>query len=168
MTGCPVEILDRITKVLNQILLVIAGVFLVAMVGLTCADILCRLIWVPILGSVELVALFGSVVTAFALGYTQHRRGHIWVDVLVSLFPDGVKRILNIINSLLCMSFFALVAWRIVVWSGTLLRTGELTETLKIIYYPFSYGTALGCALLSLVFLTEGLKSLVFRKEGAK
>ena len=162
------EMLERFTKFLNQVLLVIAGVFLVAMVGLTCADILCRLVWVPILGTVELVALFGSVVTAFALGYTQLRRGHIWVDVLIGFFPEGVKRIINITNSLICMVFFAIVAWRIMVWSGTLLRTGELTETLRIIYYPFSYGAALGCAVLSLVFLTEGLKSVVSRKEGEK
>ena len=162
------EILERITKFLNQVLLAIAGVFLVAMVCLTCADIISRLVWVPILGSVELVALFGSVVTAFALGYTQLRRGHIWVDVLISLFPDGVKRILNIINSLICMCFFAIVAWRITVWSGTLLRTGELTETLRIIYYPFSYGAALGCAVLSLVFLTDCLKSMISPKENEK
>lgn len=162
------EVLERITKFLNQILLVIAGVFLVAMVGLTCADIFCRLLWVPILGSVELVALFGSVVTAFALGYTQLRRGHIWVDVLINLFPDRVKRVLNIINSLVCMGFFAIVAWRITVWSTTLVRTGELTETLTIIYYPFSYGVALGCAVLSLVFLTDCLKSLISPMENKK
>jgi len=162
------EILERITKFLNQVLLVIAGVFLVAMVGLTCADIFSRLFWTPILGSVELVALFGSVVTAFALGYTQLRRGHIWVEVLVNLFPDRVKRVLSLINSLVCMGFFAMVAWRLSLWSGSLLRAGELTETLKIIYYPFSYGVALGCAVLSLVFLMEGLKSMVPRKEGDK
>ena len=162
------EVLERITKFLNHVLIGIAGVFLVAMVGLTCADILSRLLWVPILGSVELVALFGSVVTAFALGYTQLRRGHIWVDVLVSLFPDRVKRGLNIINCLVCMGFFAIVAWRITVWSTTLVRTGELTETLRIIYYPFSYAVALGCAVLCLVFLADCLKSLISLKENEK
>ena len=162
------EILERITKFLNQALLVIAGVFLVAMVSLTCADIVSRLLWVPILGSVELVALFGSVVTAFALGYTQLRRGHIWVDVLINLFPKRVKRILNIINSLICTGFFAVVAWRITVWSTTLVTTGELTETLRVIYYPFSYGVALGCAVLSLVFLTDCLKSMISSKENEK
>jgi len=162
------EVLERITKFLNHVLVGIAGVFLVAMVSLTCADILSRLLWVPILGSVELVALFGSVVTAFALGYTQFRRGHIRVDVLISLFPDRVKCVLNIINSLVCMGFFAIVAWRIAVWSTTLVRTGELTETLRIIYYPFSYAVALGCAVLSLVFLTDCLKSLISLKENEK
>jgi TRAP-type C4-dicarboxylate transport system permease small subunit len=162
------EVLERITKFLTHLLMGIAGLFLLAMVGLTCADIVSRLLWVPILGSVELVALSGSIVTAFALGYTQVRRGHIWVDVLIGLFPYRVKRILSIINSLVCMGFFAVVAWRITVWSTTLVTTGELTETLRILYYPFSYGVALGCAVLSLVFLTDGLKSLISSKENEK
>jgi hypothetical protein len=31
---------------------------------------------------------------------------------------------------------------------------------LQIIYYPFAYGVALGCAVLSLVFLIDFLKLL--------
>jgi TRAP-type C4-dicarboxylate transport system permease small subunit len=159
------EVLERITKVLSHVLLWIAGFFLVAMVSLTCADIICRLVWVPILGSVELVALFGSIVTAFALGYTQMRRGHTSVDVLVIMFPEWVKRILNGINSLICLGFFAMVGWRITIWSTTLLETGEQTETLRIIYYPFSYAVAFGCAVLGLVFLTDLVKSLIPGKQ---
>lgn len=162
------EVLDRITQVLNRVLLFIAGVFLVGMVGLTCADIICRRVWKPILGSVELVAFFGSIVCAFALGYTQSRRGHIWVDVLINLFPPGVKRVMAIINSLICTGFFAVVAWRITIWSTTLVTTGELTETLKIIYYPFPYAVAFGCAVLSLVFLNELVKALMPAKKGGE
>jgi len=161
------EVLERVTRVLNQILLWIAGLFLVAMVLLTCADIICRAVWVPILGSVEIVALFGSIVTAFALGYTQLRRGHTSVDVLVLIYPGRVKRILNVVNSLVCMIFFVIVGWRITLWSTVLLKTGELTETLRIIYYPFSYAVAFGCAVLALVFLTDLVRSLIpGRQEG--
>jgi TRAP-type C4-dicarboxylate transport system permease small subunit len=159
------ELLERITRVLNHVLLCIAGLFLVAMVVLTCADIICRSVWVPILGSVELVALFGSVVTAFALGYTQMRKGHTWVDVLIIMFPERVKRVLSAVNSLVCLFFFAMVGWRITVWSTTLLNTGELTETLRMIYYPFSYAVAFGCAVLGLVFLTDLVRSLMPRKQ---
>jgi TRAP-type C4-dicarboxylate transport system permease small subunit len=160
--------LERFCQFLNRALIVVAGFFLVAMVSLTCADIFSRLIWVPITGCVELVSFFGAIVTAFALGYTQMRRGHIWVDVLINLFPDGIKRLLNMINSLVCMAFFAIVAWRIARWSTTIWGTGEVTETLHIIYYPFSYGVALGCGVLSLVFLNDFFKSLFPKKEGEK
>jgi TRAP-type C4-dicarboxylate transport system permease small subunit len=127
-----------------------------------------RLVWVPIRGSVELVAYFSAIVTAFALGYTQMRKGHTSVDVVVNLFPDRVKRFLGCVNSLICMTFFAIAAWRIAKWSTTIWNAGEVSETLRVIFYPFSYGVALGCAVLSLVFLTELVKSLRPQKEGEK
>ena len=43
--------------------------------------------------------------------------------------------------------------------------TGEVTETLRIIYYPFTYAVALGCFVLALVMLTDLLKSLIPKKE---
>jgi TRAP-type C4-dicarboxylate transport system permease small subunit len=162
------DFLERMSRFLNRILIVIAGLFMVAMVLLTCADVLFRLVWVPIRGSIELVAYFCAIVTAFALGYTQMRRGHTSVDVVVGLFPDRVKRALGGINSLICMVFFALVAWQIAKWSTTLWETGEVSETLRIIFYPFSYGVSLGCFILSLVFLTDLVKSFRPQKEMKK
>ena len=159
-------ILDRISHYLNQILICIAGLFLMAMIFLTCANVFSRLVWIPISGSFELMGYFGAVLTAFALGYTQIRRGHIAVDVLVLRFSKKTQRILNGINHLICMVFFALVSWQIAKYATTLWKTGELTETLRIVYYPFTYGVAFGCATLSLVFLTDLLKSVFY--EGSK
>jgi len=158
--------LDRVSRFLNRTMVVIAGLFMVAMVLLTCSDVFLRLVWVPIRGSVELVAYFSAIVTAFALGYTQMRKGHTSVDVVVNLFPERVKRFLGFVNSLVCMTFFAIAAWRLAKWSTTIWNAGEVSETLRVIFYPFSYGVALGCAVLSLVFLTELLKSFRPQKEG--
>jgi TRAP-type C4-dicarboxylate transport system permease small subunit len=162
------DFLERISRFLNRLMLAIAGAFMVAMVLLTCSDILLRLAWVPIRGSVELVGYFSAIVTAFTLGYTQMRKGHTSVDVVVNLFPMKVKRFLGMLNSLICMTFFAFAAWRITVWSTTIRQVGEVSETLRIVFYPFSYGVALGCAVLSLVFLTEFVKSLMPWKEDEK
>ena len=159
------DFLDRVSQFLNRTLIWIAGLFMVAMVLVTCADIFLRIVWVPIRGSVELVAYFSAVVTAFALGYTQMRRGHISVDVVVNFFPTKLKRFLTSLNSAICMVFFAIVAWRIAKWSMTIWQTGEVSETLRIIFYPFSYGVALGCAVLSLVFLTDLIRSFRPQKE---
>ncbi len=151
--------LEKATRILNQGLLWIAGSLMGAMILLTCANVLLRLIWIPVAGTFELMGYFGAVLTAFALGYTQIRRGHIAVDIVVLGFSKGAQRVLNSINSLICVAFFAVVAWQIAKYATTLLTTGEVTETLRIIYYPFTYCVALGCATLSLVFLTDFLKS---------
>ena len=161
-------VLDKVSRFLNQVLIWIAGCFLVIMIILTCANIFLRLIWVPVRGTFELMGYFGAIVTAFSLGYTQIRRGHIAVDILVAGFSEKTQRILNGINCFICMIFFAIVAWQIGKYATTLWKTGEVTETLHIIYYPFTYCVALGCAIISLVFLTDFLKSVLQKKEGEK
>ena len=45
------------------------------------------------------------------------------------------------------------------------MKTGEVTETLRIIYYPFTYVVAFGCLVLALVMLTDLLKNLLSPKE---
>ncbi len=156
---------DRISHYLNRALIFIAGIFLVAMIVLTCSDIFLRIVWKPVSGTFELMCYFSAVLTAFALGYTQLKKGHIAVDIVVLGFSKGVRRVLTGINDILCMTFFGLVAWKISKYAHNLLETGEVSETLRIAYYPFAYGVALGCAVLSLVFLTNFLKILSERKE---
>ncbi len=144
-----------------------AGFFLVTMILMTGANIVIRIFWMPLRGTYELMGYFGAIVTAFALGYTQVGRGHIAVDILVLRFSQTTRRILNEINYFICMVFFAIVGWRITLYAETLRTTGEVTETLRIIYYPFTYGVALGCFVLALVLLVDFLK-LLFESRGDK
>ena len=147
--------LDRFSLRINQLLVAAGGVFLLAMILLTCSNILLRIIWMPVRGTFELMGFFGALATTFALGYTQIRKGHIAVDVLISSFSSGTRRILNIVNSVLGLVFFVLVAWQMCLKAMTLSATGEVTETLRIPYHPFTYGVAMGCAALALVFLVD-------------
>ncbi len=160
--------LESITRILNRVLVWIGGVFVVAMIVLTCSNIFLRIVWVPVKGTFELMGFFGAVAAAFALGYTQLMKGHISVDVLIMTFSKRTQRVLTVINSLICMIFFGLVAWQIFKYGNTLRSSGEVTETLRIIYYPFTYAVAVGCGVLSLTFLTDFLKSLLPGKEGEK
>ncbi len=157
--------LAKVTLFLNRLLIRIGGFFLVAMILLTCTNIFLRLVWVPVKGTFELMGFFGAAATAFALGYTQIKRGHISVDILILSFSKKTRRVLDVINSLICMVFFAFVSWQIAKYAGILKATGEVTETLRFPYYPFTYAVAAGCGVLALVFLTELLKSLISGKE---
>ena len=162
------ELLDRISRFLSEILLWIAGFLLLIMILLICSNVFLRVVWIPVKGTFELMGYLVAIVTAFALGYTQIKRGHIAVDIVVLRFSKKLQRILNCINGFICTVFFAIVSWQIARYATTLLKTGEVTETLRIIYYPFTYGVALGCAALSLVFFTNFLKFLLQKKEEEK
>jgi len=152
--------LEKISNALNQILLWIAGLFLIAMIAMTGANIVSRLFGLPIRGTFELMGYFGAVVTAFALGYTQIKGGHIAVDIVVLRFSEKTQRILHAVNHLICMGFFVIVAWQVSKYATTLWETGEVTETLQIVYYPFTYAVALGCLILAFTFFVDILKSI--------
>jgi len=160
------DFLEKVSRLLNQGLLWIAGCLLAVMIILTCGNIFFRIVWVPIRGTFELMGYLGAVVTAFALGYTQIRHGHIAVDIVVLGFPKKIQGLLNAINCIICTAFFSIIGWQIAKYATNLWRTGEVTETLRIIYYPFAYAVAFGCFSLSLVFLVEGLKSFLGNREG--
>ncbi len=158
-------ILTKITETLNRMLTFLAGFILIVMVLLTCANIVFRLFWVPISGTYELMGFSGAMLTAFALAYTQVKKGHIAVDVLVNVFQPKTRWVLAAVNNGMCFVFFILAAWQLTIKANTLRTTGEVTETLRIIYYPFTYMVALGCAVLALVLLTDFLRQLIPMKE---
>jgi TRAP-type C4-dicarboxylate transport system permease small subunit len=157
--------LEKVSILLHRLFLLVGGIALAGMIFLTCANIFLRAIWAPVKGTYELMGFFGAIVTAFALGYTQVKRGHVGIDLVVNQFSPRTRKILNGINYFICMIFFALASWQIAKWATTLWETGEITETLRIIYFPFTYGVALGCAVLSLVLLTDLLKLFVQDKD---
>ena len=114
------EFFDRLSDHLNRILIIIAGAFLLGMILLTCANILLRLFWFPVRGTFELMGFFGAVATAFALGYTQMKKTHIAVDILVNRFPARIRTLLNGINYFVCSLFFGVAGWQIARWAGTM------------------------------------------------
>ena len=154
-------VLEKISTLLNQALLWLAGLFLIAMITITGANIVLRLFWLPLRGTFELMGYFGAVVTAFALGYTQIQRGHIAVDIVVLRFSKKTQKILHAVNHLVCMVFFVIVTWQVHNYATTLWETGEVTETLQIVYYPFTYAVALGCLVLALTFFVDFLKAII-------
>ncbi len=160
-------VLEKIYRILNLVFIWSAGLCLAAMILMTCANIFLRVVWLPLKGTYELMGYFGALVTAFALGYTQMKKAHIAVDVLVMLFNRKVQLILQGVNCLICTIFFSLAGWQLSQYATTLWKTGEVTETLLIAYYPFAYGVAGGCLLLALVMLVEFLK-LLFTRQGAQ
>lgn len=152
---------------LNRLLVVLAGLCLLILIFMTSANVLLRIFWKPIPGTFELMGYFGALLAAFALGYTQMQGKHIAVDVLVAKFPAKAKIFLRVVNNLVCCLLFSLAGWQIGAKASILREYGEVTETLRIPYYPFTYAVAVGFIILTLVLLTDLLKTLFPREEGS-
>jgi len=158
--------INRLSVMASRILMYAGGAVMLVMIFLTCSNIFLRAVWVPVPGTYELMGYFGAVIAAFAMGMTQIRRGHVAVDVLVNTFPKPVVTVLHTLNSLISFLFFAFIAWEMAKKARTLWVAGEVTETLRIIYYPFVYAVALGLAILSLALLNDLLEALFAHKGG--
>ncbi len=119
----------------------------------------------PYRGAYELVGFLGAIVIAFALGYTQRRKDHIVVDILTEKFPKRINRILDGINYLITTIFFSVVSWQVFTWGMKISKSGEVSETLKIIFHPFIFSVSLGFALFSLTLVIDFIKNFQSREE---
>jgi TRAP-type C4-dicarboxylate transport system permease small subunit len=162
-----IKVLDKIDFVLRKVLIFTAGVFLVAILILTCANIVMRRFGLPIQGTFELTGLFGAITAAAVLGFTQTKKDNIAVDILVNYFPPAMKKYVAVMNNAACAAFSLLAAWEITKIGLRQLSNGEVTETLRIIPYPFVFISAFGFAALALVFIIDLIKNFA-TAEGDK
>jgi TRAP-type C4-dicarboxylate transport system permease small subunit len=147
----------RLSRALNTL----AGAAIVAMMLLTCADVVFRLLRQPIPGTYEMVGFLGTIVASFALAYTSLEKGHIAVEILVERFPRRLQTLIESAASLAGGALFSLLGWQSALYASELRHSGEVSVTLTMPIYPFIYGIALGSGLLALLLLVESLRSLV-------
>ena len=155
------------SSVLNiciDILKKLAGVLLVGMMLLTCADVVGSLMGHPVLGSEEIVSLFAAMLLAFALPFVHREGGHIGVDLLYLRFPPRVKRVNNMFLSFISAIFFFLTARECYFYGQELKSTGEVSATLQLPTYYVLYAISFACFILFLVLVVEFL-SLVRGKR---
>lgn len=138
----------------------IGGLALVAMMALSCANIVLRAVWVPVPGAYELIGFAGAVLAAFSLSYTQLHKTHISVGILAGRLPRLLRRTCALAATLASSLLFCVAAEETFGWGLYLERTGELSETLILPYHPVVFAVALGCLLLGFSMFTDFLKIL--------
>ena len=142
-------------KKINGLQVFLGGCFLVMMIFLTCANILLRQFGLPVRGTFEIMGFLGAVIFAFSLGYSHEKKEHLYVSIIFDRFPEKVKKAARVINSLACIFFFSLVSWQLVKKALILKNVHEVSETLRIAYYPFILVLSFGVSVLVLHFIYE-------------
>ena len=158
--------LEKIDDFLNKILMFVGSVAVLFLMSLATINVCLRFFFnAPYRGAYELVGFSGAIVIAFALGYTQKRKDHIVVDILTEKFSKPVVKVLDIISYFVMMIFFAMVAWQVLVWGMKIAKSGEVSETLKIIFHPIIFAVSIGFAVFSLTLLIDFLKTIQGKEE---
>jgi TRAP-type C4-dicarboxylate transport system permease small subunit len=159
--------LEKINVFLNKILMIVGSVAVLLLMSIATVNAFLRIPFIKSTwrGAYETVGFLGAIVIAFALGYTQKRKDHIVVDILTEKFPKRVNRVLDGVNYLITTIFFAIVSWQVFVWGMKISRSGEVSETLKIMFHPFIYSVSLGFAVFSLTLILDFLKNLKSKED---
>ncbi|MEA2107991.1 MAG: TRAP transporter small permease [Pseudomonadota bacterium] len=132
-----------------------SAICVMAMMLLTCADVVLRLFKHPILGTYELVGLFGALTIALAIPATTLNKGHVAVEFLVEKLPPSARKICTIITTLLSIFLFALIAWQSFLYADILRSTGEVTLSLQMPFYPVVYVISAAALLVCVVLFLE-------------
>lgn len=157
--------LESINVFLNRLLLILGGVAVILLMSLATLNVVLRIFHIPYSGTYEIVSFLGAIVIAFALGYTQKRKDHIVVDILTERFSKQINKVLNIVSYGITMVFFAVVSWQIFIFGMKIWKSGEVSETLKIVYHPFIFCVSVGFAVLSLTIVIDFLKTIFMQEE---
>jgi len=149
--------LDKV-RGLSRFLNVIAGISLTFLMLLTVMDVILRSLKRPIVGTYELVAFSGAVVIGFSVPLTSWMRGHIYVDFLTQKFQKSVRNIFDITTRCLVIILFFLIGWNLIKYGMDLQKSGEVSLTLQMPFYPVAYGVGVCCFVQCLVMMCDILK----------
>jgi TRAP-type C4-dicarboxylate transport system permease small subunit len=143
---------------LSAFINVIAGIAITFIMVLTVLDVILRCFRRPIFGTYELVAFSGAVVIGFAIPLTSWLRGHIFVDFFTGKLPSAARSILNLTTRGMGIGLFALIGWNLTKVGMDLQKSGEVSLTLQLPFYPVAYGLAVSCFVQCLVLLADMVK----------
>ena len=143
---------------ISRLLNAIAGISLTFLMLLTIADVILRFFKRPIVGTYELVALSGALVIGFSLPLTSWMRAHIYVDFFILKFSQRVRNAFNIATRGLVLGMFFLIGWNLMKYAMDLQKSGEVSLTLRIPFYPVTFAIGICCFIQCLVIFCDILK----------
>jgi TRAP-type C4-dicarboxylate transport system permease small subunit len=143
---------------ISRFLNIIAGISLTFLMLLTIADVVLRGFKSPVPGTFEMVAFAGAVVIGFSVPLTSWLRGHIFVDFFILKFSQKGRDIFNIATRCVVIVLFFLIGWNLIKYGMDLQKSGEVSLTLQMPFYPVAYGVGVCCFVQCLVLVCDIVK----------
>lgn len=113
----------------------------------------------PILGDFEITEFMLAVIVGCVLPYTQIKKGHVILDLLMSRFSSKIQFIIETILGILGVIILAFIAQQTFVHAKLQIVTGLYSPALKIPVYPFIFVSAIGWGIFCLVYLIDVISS---------
>ncbi|MCG7602233.1 TRAP transporter small permease [Halomonas sp. McH1-25] len=147
--------MEKITHMVNKLLLGIAGLSLLLIVVVVTTNIVLRQVASSFGGVTEIVGWLTAVIVALSLAYSQQTKAHVELDLLVGAFPEKAQEVIQVLLTVVSLLFFTLVAWRLWEYGYAAMTRESLSQTLRVAYFPVVYLVALGFTAFCLVLLVD-------------
>lgn len=147
-------LIEKLSKLMN----VIAGTALTFIMLITVSDVILRFFGKPIVGTYEVVGMGGAVAIGFGIPITSYFRGHIFVDFFIQKFPKFGENLSNILTRLIGIALFVFIGYNLSIYAFDLFKSGEVSLTRQIPFYPIAYGIGICCFIQCLVLIGDILK----------
>jgi TRAP-type C4-dicarboxylate transport system permease small subunit len=137
---------------------VVAGTALTLMMLLTVADVVMRAGGRPIMGTYEVVGFALALVIGFSIPKVSLKRQHIYMNFVDKLSKRN-RALMNIFTRILCIILFVLIGYSLFSIGNEFWKSGEVSPTIKLPFFPVAYGVGICCFIECFVFLFEIVKS---------
>lgn len=149
------------TSQVGQIALAVAMFIIVA-------NVILRIPWKPVPGTVEIVELSGAVLYGMGIAYCAVMKGHIMVGVLVDRFSLRVQAIVDMFTTVIALYFTFILSRELFVFAERMMTRGYTTTNLSLPVYPTIYLVAFGFIILALVLLRDLIKAAIIVVKGSE
>jgi TRAP-type C4-dicarboxylate transport system permease small subunit len=149
---------EKLVSKLSGFLGVIAGSTLVAVMLMTVLDVILRYFGRPIVGIYDIVALGGAVIIGFSMPLAAEKKVHVYMEMGLQSYSRTVKQVLSFVTRVILFGISFLVAWNLIQLGIDFHQTGEVSLTIKIIYYPIAMGLGVCFIIQMLVLVVQILQ----------
>lgn len=145
----------------------VAGIALLAVMFLVDANALSRKLFnAPIAGTLEITEAVMPLVILLPLGFTQMKRGHIRVLLLISGLSMSVQRVIGVLTLIVGFAFMIWVTWATWGAAEQSFRIGESAwGSVRFPIWPAKIGIAVGAILLAIQFLLDLVRLWAFHDD---
>lgn len=131
---------------------VAAAVLIVALIGVTCIDVVGRyLLDRPFGGAFELTQILLAALVFVALPLTSADGGHVEVDLALHIFPKPAQRAMARLAGIVSAVALLFFAWRLVLIGLDQMHDGTRSASLAIPMAPLAFLAAVSCVISAII-----------------
>ena len=148
-------------------LAVLAGLILIALIGLTFADVIMRYVFAsPIFGARDFLETGMVVVISLGFPFTWRIGGHIVVDLIPDYEIHALTVFRDLVVRLIGTGIFGILAWRCWLRADDAVLFNEATNMIEIPFQPFFWILAAASLFQSIILIVEAIRLITGKMIG--